>query len=125
MSLPPRPVIVGFNWWSPTRPMEANAPSIFTRLALPNSWASFDDIELIPGQVALSILGADISSLKKSEDKGGVYKYSDGIQADALQILKDNGLNYARLRVWVNPADGYHDKAEILAMASRLEAHGD
>ena len=27
------------------------------------------------------------------------------------------GINYARLRVWVDPADGYHDKAEILEMA--------
>jgi len=90
----------------------------------PDSWASFDDIELVPGQAALSILGADISSLHKSEDKGGVYKYSDGTQADALQILKDNGMNYARLRIWVDPADGYHNKAEILAMASRLKSLG-
>ncbi len=89
-----------------------------------NSWVSFDDIELVPGRAALSILGADISSLKKSEDKGGVYKYSDGTQADALQILKDNGLNYARLRVWVDPADGYHNKAEILTMAARLKKLG-
>jgi arabinogalactan endo-1,4-beta-galactosidase len=89
-----------------------------------DSWASFDDIELVPGRVALSILGADISSLKKSEDMGGVYKTSDGTQADALQILKDNGLNYARLRVWVDPADGYHNKAEILAMAVRLKSLG-
>jgi len=88
------------------------------------SWASFDDLELVPGRAALSILGADISSLKKSEDKGGIYKYSDGTQADALQILKDNGLNYARLRVWVNPADGYHNKAEILTMAARLKKLG-
>lgn len=88
----------------------------------PDSWASFDDIELVHGKVALSILGADISSLKKSEDMGGVYKYSDGTEADALQILKDQGLNYARLRVWVNPADGYHDKTEILEMAVRLKS---
>lgn len=90
----------------------------------PDSWASFDDIELVPGQAALSILGADISSLNKSENKGGIYKYSDGTQADALQILKDNGLNYARLRVWVDPADGFHNKAEILAMALRLKSQG-
>lgn len=86
--------------------------------------ASFDDVELVPGQVALSILGADISSLKKSEDMGGVYRYSDGTQADALQILKDSGMNYARLRVWVDPADGYHGKAEILEMALRLKSQG-
>jgi len=90
----------------------------------PDTWASFDDIELKPGQLALSILGADISSLKKSEDMGGVYKYSDGTQADALQILKDNGLNYARLRVWVDPADGYHNKEELLVMAARLKSLG-
>jgi arabinogalactan endo-1,4-beta-galactosidase len=86
----------------------------------PDTWASFDDIELAPGRSALPILGADISSLKKSEDMGGVYKYADGTKSDALQILKDHGLNYARLRVWVDPADGYHDKAEILEMALRL-----
>jgi arabinogalactan endo-1,4-beta-galactosidase len=87
----------------------------------PDAWASFDDFELVPGQTALSILGADISSLKKSEDLGGVYRYEDGTAADALQILKDHGLNYARLRVWVNTADGYHDKTEILEMALRLK----
>jgi arabinogalactan endo-1,4-beta-galactosidase len=87
----------------------------------PETWASFDDIELVPGHSTLTILGADISSLKKSEDFGGVYRYPDGEQADALQILKDHGLNYARLRVWVDPADGYHDKAEILEMALRLK----
>ncbi len=87
----------------------------------PDTYASFDDIELVPGQAVLSILGADISSLKKSEDLGGLYKDASGTPMDALQILKDHGLNYARLRVWVDPADGYHNKDEILAMAARLK----
>jgi arabinogalactan endo-1,4-beta-galactosidase len=87
----------------------------------PETWASFDEIELVSGRSVLSILGADISSLKKSEDLGGVYKYADGSEADALQILKDHGLNYARLRVWVDPADGYHDKTKLLEMALRLK----
>jgi arabinogalactan endo-1,4-beta-galactosidase len=90
----------------------------------PETWASFDDIELVAGQSALSILGSDISSLKKSEALSGVYRYPDGTQADALQILKDHGLNYARLRVWVDPADGYHDKNEILEMALRFKSLG-
>lgn len=87
----------------------------------PDTWASFDDIELVPGRAALSILGADVSSLKKSEDLGGVYRYPDGTAADALQILKDYGMNYARLRVWVDPADGYHGKDDILEMAQRFK----
>jgi arabinogalactan endo-1,4-beta-galactosidase len=90
----------------------------------PDTWASFDDIELVPGQAALSILGADISSLKKSEDQGGIYKDASGTPMDALQVLKDNGLNYARMRVWVDPADGYHNKERILEMAVRLKQLG-
>jgi hypothetical protein len=40
-----------------------------------------------PGsRVALSVRGADISSLKKSEDKGGVYAYEDGIRNDAPDL---------------------------------------
>ncbi len=88
------------------------------------TWASFDDIELVPGRAALSILGADISSLHKSEDMGGIYRDADGTEGDALEILRRHGLNYARLRVWVDPADGYHGKEEILEMALRLQRLG-
>ncbi len=86
------------------------------------TWSSFDDIELVPGRAALSILGSDISSLPKSEDMGGIYRYYAGHEGDALQIMKDSGLNYARLRVWVDSPDGYHGKDELLAMATRLKA---
>lgn len=85
------------------------------------TWASFDDLELVSGRAALSILGADISSLHKAEVMGGVYRDAEGNEGDALQILKDSGLNYARLRVWVDPADGYHDQEELLLMARRLK----
>lgn len=87
-------------------------------------WVSFDDVELIPGRAALSIMGADISSLKKSEDKGGVYAYEDGTPADALKILHDHGLNYARIRVWLASPDGYHGKAQLLELAKRLKQQG-
>jgi arabinogalactan endo-1,4-beta-galactosidase len=86
-----------------------------------DTWASFDDVELAAGQAKLTMLGADISSLMKSEDLGGVYREADGTAGDALQILKDHGLNYARLRVFVDPADGYHGKEELLKMAARLK----
>jgi arabinogalactan endo-1,4-beta-galactosidase len=89
-----------------------------------DNWAHFDDIEFEPGCAALSILGADISSLKKSEDKGGVYLDENGVSGDALQILKQHGVNYIRLRVWVNPADGYHNKARVLHKARRIKDHG-
>jgi len=86
------------------------------------NWANFDDIEFAPGRTAeLSIRGADISSLAKSEDFGGIYRNEDGKPRDALRILSSYGMNWARLRVWVDPADGYHDKEELLDMAKRLK----
>ena len=81
------------------------------------------DIERSTSLGTLSVMGADISSLKKSEEKGGVYAYEDGTQADALKILRDHGLNYARIRVWVNSPDGYHQKEQLLEMAQRLKSN--
>jgi len=85
------------------------------------NWANFDAIEFVPGRAELSIRGADISSLAKSEDFGGIYRTANGKQRDAIQILSSYGMNWARLRVWVDPADGYHDKEELLRMAKRLK----
>jgi arabinogalactan endo-1,4-beta-galactosidase len=87
-------------------------------------WSLFDDVTLVPGASRLSVLGADVSSLKKSEDLGGVYLTSWGKPADALAILKAHGVNWIRLRVFVNPADGYHGTAELLTMARRAKALG-
>jgi len=84
-------------------------------------WVSFDNVEMIPGRAALTVMGADISSLKKSEDLGGVYAYENGTEADALKILNDHGMNFARIRVWVDSPDGYHGKDELLEMAKRLK----
>lgn len=88
------------------------------------NWANFDDLTLTPGSTGLPIKGADISSLKKSEDFGGVYRTGSGATADALAVLRSAGMNYARLRVWVDPADGYCDKARVLAVAKRVKARG-
>jgi arabinogalactan endo-1,4-beta-galactosidase len=84
-------------------------------------WVSFDNVEVVPGRAALTVMGADISSLKKSEAKGGAYAYEDGTEADALRILRDHGMNYGRVRVWVDSPDGYHGKAQLLEMARRLK----
>ncbi len=91
-------------------------------------WTNFDDIELVPGEARLSVLGADVSSLKKSEDLGGKY-FDDEARhqcrkANALDILSEHGLTDVRLRVWVNPADGYHNIRELAIMGRRAKAAG-
>ncbi|MEU5875135.1 arabinogalactan endo-1,4-beta-galactosidase [Glycomyces sp. NPDC047369] len=68
--------------------------------------------------------GADISSLAKSEALGGVYMWSDGWKEDAIWILQKSGVNWIRLKVWVNPADGYNNKARVVAVAKRARAAG-
>jgi arabinogalactan endo-1,4-beta-galactosidase len=90
-------------------------------------WTNFDDIEFVPGDARLSVLGADVSSLVKSEDLGGEY-FDAGSAGrhhrprSALEILQNHGLDSIRMRVWVNPADGYHDRAEVAEMARRCDA---
>jgi arabinogalactan endo-1,4-beta-galactosidase len=72
---------------------------------------------------SLSMLGADVSTLQQAEDLGARFYYPDGKPGDALQILKDNGVNYIRLRIWVNPANGYNNKAKVLEFAKKVKAN--
>ncbi|MGW3663048.1 glycoside hydrolase family 53 protein [Streptomyces sp. NPDC005141] len=88
------------------------------------NWINVDDLTFTSGTTGLTVKGSDISSLAKSEAFGGVYKTSSGTTGDALAILKSSGMNYARLKVWVNPADGYNNKARVLATAKRVKAQG-
>ncbi|SDX08365.1 glycosyl hydrolase 53 family protein [Paenibacillus sp. CF384] len=102
--------------------------------SLAGKWGFFDDVELVkveePEEPTVPsdepfIKGADISSLQAIEDAGGKY-YEGGIERDLLDILKDHGVNYVRLRIWNDPvdADGYNDKAHIIEMAQRVKAKG-
>ncbi|MFJ5774023.1 arabinogalactan endo-beta-1,4-galactanase [Streptomyces sp. NPDC093094] len=88
------------------------------------NWINVDDLTFASGTSGTSIHGADISSLAKSEAKGGVYRTGSGTAADPVAVLRSAGMNYARLKVWVNPADGYNTKAQVLATAKRIKAQG-
>ena len=72
-----------------------------------------------PAARRLSLLGADVSSLAKSEDKGGVYRDVLRPAGRRARHPRGRGPELVRLRVWVDPADGYHDKAELLELARR------
>ncbi|MCX4698725.1 arabinogalactan endo-1,4-beta-galactosidase [Streptomyces sp. NBC_01373] len=72
----------------------------------------------------LEIRGVDISSLPKNEDHGAVFRTADGRRQDPVRILADSGVTHARLKVWVNPADGYNNKARVLPLARRLKRAG-
>jgi len=70
--------------------------------------------------------GADISLLKRIEDSGGLYK-QDGRPKDALDIFKDNGFNYIRLRLFHTPpktGGQVNDLAYTLELAERVKKKG-
>ncbi len=50
------------------------------------------------------IIGVDLSMLYEIERLGGKF-YENGQQKDCLEILKDKGVNWIRLRVWNDPTD--------------------
>jgi len=77
------------------------------------------------------MLGADISFLPELEARG--MKFTDkGVQKDAVEILKQHGMNYVRLRIFHNPAadsgyspgKGFCDLKNTLSMAKRVKAAG-
>ena len=87
-------------------------------------WTNYGLVTLAPGYASLPIRGGDVSSLVRGEQDGGVYYTAGAKQENALQILGQAGMNYARLRVWVNPVDGFNDEQQLLAGARQARAHG-
>ncbi|KAA8997334.1 galactosidase [Affinibrenneria salicis] len=78
------------------------------------------------------IKGVDISTLAAVEQHGGQFYDEHNVRQDPLTILKHNGVNYVRLRLWVDPKDGAgnrygggdNDLATTLALAKRAKAQG-
>lgn len=68
--------------------------------------------------------GADVSWLTQMESSGKVFRDSAGTSRDLLDILKTYGVNAVRLRVWVNPSDGWCGKADVIRKAKRVQAKG-
>ncbi|CAM3754986.1 arabinogalactan endo-beta-1,4-galactanase [Marinicrinis lubricantis] len=77
------------------------------------------------------IMGADVSMLHEVENLGGRF-YENGTRKDALEILSSHGMNFVRLRLWVDPYDsqghsyggGTNDLATTIQLAQRAKAEG-
>lgn len=68
--------------------------------------------------------GADVSWLTQMESTGIKFYNSTGSQTECMQLLKNTGMNSIRLRVWVNPAAGWCNTADVVAKAVRAKALG-
>jgi arabinogalactan endo-1,4-beta-galactosidase len=70
------------------------------------------------------IKGADISWLTEMEAAGRKFYDSAGAEQDCIRILKGLGMNTVRLRVWVNPANGWNGQSDVIAKAVRAKNLG-
>jgi len=110
-------------------------------------WPASHEIHIIPGNVVLmtptseqikpspniekKMIGADISFLPQLESRGMKF-YDNGVEGGAIEILKNHGLNYIRLRIFVNPEyelgyspiQGFCGLDSTLKMAKRVKDAG-
>lgn len=69
--------------------------------------------------------GADISWVTEFEAKGIKFTDSEGEETDLFPLLRDEcGVNAIRLRVWVNPAEGWNSLHDVVVKARRANALG-
>lgn len=77
-------------------------------------------------------MGVDGSMINKIEALGGQYYNQDGKNQDVFQILKENGVNFFRIRLWNNPENkfgktyggGENNIDTDIALAKRAKAVG-
>ena len=123
--------------------VEASAKSLFTGSTdvitvdpVKAATVTIDEKYKLKGEAAKprvvdQMIGADISFLPELEARS--MKFSDkGVTKDAIEIIKDHGINYVRLRIFHDPAQdsGYSPKKGFCnldytkQMAKRVKAAG-
>ncbi|MDO9375040.1 MAG: glycosyl hydrolase 53 family protein [Ferruginibacter sp.] len=70
------------------------------------------------------VKGADVSWITQMEAEGRKFYNSAGVEQDPIAILKGLGMNTVRLRVWVDPANGWNNTADVVKKAVRAKNLG-
>lgn len=68
--------------------------------------------------------GADVSWVSEMESVGKKFYNTEGKEMECMSLLKSIGMNSIRLRVWVNPKDGWNNKEDVLLKAKRANDLG-
>jgi len=89
----------------------------------------FNLVILVASVAALFYKGCDMSQLPAFDCSGQCSPYRNNVSVqteDALRILKENGVNTVRLRIWNNPTkeNSYCNLDGVLKMAARAKAAG-
>ena len=79
----------------------------------------------IPDGGSVDVVKAvDISSYPEISLSNAIYSNASGEVEPLLNLLKDEGINTIRLRLWVNPSDGHSGFQEVLAFSNEVKAQG-
>lgn len=68
--------------------------------------------------------GADISWLTQMESEGALFYSVEGEQMECTHLMRDIGMNSIRLRVWVDPAQGWCAVDDVVEKAKRAHELG-
>lgn len=85
-------------------------------------------VEKVEGLRKDFMKGVDISMVDQIEKTGGKFYNAQGEQQDIFQILKDNGVNYVRIRLWNNPTyeeNQYDKNGKLVAKKGDKMGGGD
>lgn len=79
-----------------------------------------------PAETVFFAKGADVSWLTQMESEGyKFYSPTTGAEKELMTLLRDDcGVNAIRLRVWVDPADGWNNIDDVMVKARRAKALG-
>ena len=83
-----------------------------------------DDPKPIDPEPATFAKGADVSWLTQMEKEGCKFYNASGQEMECMALIKSLGMDAIRLRVWVDPKDGWCGKEDVLAKARRAQALG-
>jgi arabinogalactan endo-1,4-beta-galactosidase len=70
------------------------------------------------------IKGADVSWISEMEAAGIKFYDIDGVEQDLFLLLKNLGFNAIRLRIWVNPSNGWNNTTDVITKALRAKSQG-
>lgn len=69
--------------------------------------------------------GADVSWVTQQEKEGIKFYSPEGEEMECMELLRDHcGVDAIRLRVWVNPADGWNGLEDVVVKAKRAAGLG-
>ena len=98
----------------------------------PNLKQQTVNINKIENMSESTIRGVDVSSYVVLQNAGVKFYGFDGKEAPLMQVLKDSGVNYIRIRLWVDPTDengntyggGANDTATGIKIAKDATEYG-